>query len=105
MTQIGPLLLVLGWAIALTSAILHGVLLPWWKTDLGRHFFGWPVVMTLVLTPNLVRFVLGDFSWRPIFQMVTFALVVLGMGHSLFLLVKYYRKETGRGRKNRVAGD
>lgn len=89
---LNALLLTVGWVVAVTSAMLHGTLLPWWRTELGRYFFSWPVSITLVLSPNMTRLVFGDFYGRTLMTQITFTLMVGVLGWGLFLLVKYYVK-------------
>lgn len=88
---VNQILLVLVWSTCLTTSILHGVFLPFWKTDLGWYYFLWPVTLCVAFTPNLARAIFGDFAARQTLNTVMFALVVLMCFYGLFLLVKYLR--------------
>jgi hypothetical protein len=98
--NINQLLLVLVWTGSLSTSVLHGIFLPFWKTDLGWYYFLWPVTITLAFTPNMARSVFGDFSARQTLNTVMFALVVLMVFYGLVLLLKYLWQTRNEGRRS-----
>lgn len=86
---VNQILLVLVWGMSFITSVLHGLFLPFWKTDLGWYYFLWPVTLTLGFTPNLARAIFGEYAARQTLNIVMFALVVLMVAYGLFLLLKY----------------
>lgn len=86
---VNQLLLVLVWLGTFITSVLHGLFLPFWKTDLGWYYFLWPVTLCVGFTPNLARAIFGEYAARQVLNTVMFALVVLMVYYGLFLLVKY----------------
>lgn len=89
MSLLNAVVLVVVWGVSLISTILHGTLLPWWRSELGVYYFAWPTMLTIVLTPNMVRLIFGDFPARQAVNSVMFVLLAILVVYGLVLLVKY----------------
>lgn len=86
---VSQILLVLVWVGSFLTSVLHGLFLPFWRTDLGWYYFLWPVTICVAFTPNLARSIFGEYAARQTLNTIMFALVVLMVFYGLFLLVKY----------------
>lgn len=93
MTLAQNIILVFGWLVSLTLTILHGTRLRI-RGELSTNLFMLPLAFTMLLTPLMLRLILGDYPGRQTLTLIMFALVVAVLLHRLILLVRYLRSNS-----------